>query len=101
MSNGALCAVSTQPRAKARKPGSTAPAAGACRTIASVMPVSSVMSRGMGLPGLIRVANSAGGLALTRTAPISVMLASSGSQPVVSTSTTTKSRLAIGPVGTG
>ena len=61
MSNGALCAVSTQPRAKARNPGSTAPTAGACRTIASVMPVSAVMSAGIGAPGLISAANSAGG----------------------------------------
>src|SRR5262249_56725164 len=61
MSNGALGAVSTQPRAKARNPGSAAPAGGACRTIASVVPVSAVMSGGIGAPGLISAANSAGG----------------------------------------
>ncbi len=91
ISNGALCAASTQPSAKARKAGSTAATGGAWLTIASVMPVSAVISAGIGLPGLTRAENSC----VTwppqnRTAPISVIMACSGSQPVVSTSTITK-----------
>ena len=94
-SKGALCAVSTQPRAKARKPGSTALIGGAWLTIASVMPVRATMSAGIGPPGLTSAENSAlGWPALTLTAAISVMLACSGCQPVVSTSTITKSTLA-------
>jgi len=104
-SNGALCAVSTQLRANARKPGRTAPTGGAWLTIASVMPVSVTMSSGIGRPGLTSVENSAAGWpSLTRTAAISVMAASCGCQPVVSTSTTTKSARAshwIGVVLTG
>ncbi len=99
MSKGALCAVSTQPRAKARNPGSIAPIGGAWLTIASVIPVSAVMSAGIGCPGLTRAENSIGGRpSPILTAPISVMLASSGSQPVVSTSTITKSTLASGRI---
>jgi len=65
MSKGALCAVSTQPRAKARNPGSIAPIGGAWLTIASVMPVRAVMSAGIGRPGLIRAENSTGGRPIT------------------------------------
>ena len=46
-SNGALCAASTAPSAKARKPGSTAWMSGASATIASLIPVSAAMSAGI------------------------------------------------------
>ena len=92
-SNGALCAVSTQPRANARNLGSAAAIGGAWPAIASVIPVSAVMSAGIAPPGLTSVQNSELIRSpATRTAPISVMLAWSGSQPVVSTSTITNSR---------
>ena len=96
-SKGALCAVSTQPRANARNIGRTALIGGAWPTIASVMPVSAVMSAGIALPGLTSVQKCDRICPpLTRTAPISVIPASSGSQPVVSTSTMTKSSSASG-----
>lgn len=92
MSNGALCAVSTAPWAKSRKLASAAAACGAGPTMASLIPVSATMSGGIGWPGLTRVLNSARICPpLIRTAPISVMPASSGDQPVVSTSTITNS----------
>ena len=93
-SKGALCAVRTQPWTKSRSTGSTAAAGGASATMASLMPVSSAMSAGMAWPGFTRVANSASiRPPRTRTAPISVIPAVSGDQPVVSMSTTAKSRL--------
>ncbi len=93
-SKGALCAVSTQPWTKSRRTGSTAAAGGASATMASLMPVSSAMSAGIAWPGFTRVANSASiRPPRTRTAPISVIPAVSGDQPVVSISTTAKSRL--------
>src|SRR5579859_949101 len=92
MSNGALCATMAAPPAKSRNPGSTSAMGGAAPTIASVMPVSAVMSGGIGTPGLTSAENSdQGRLGRSLTAPISVMLAASASQPVVSTSTTTRS----------
>ncbi len=91
-SNGALCAVSTAPWAKSRKLATAAAGRGAAVIISSVIPVRSTMSGGMARPGLTRVLNSARiWPPLIRTAPISVMPASSGDQPVVSTSTTTNS----------
>ena len=58
----------------------------------SVIPVSAVMSGGIGTPGLTSAENSLiGRPGLSLTAPISVMHAASASQPVVSTSTTTRS----------
>ena len=65
--------------------------------MASVMPVSATMSGGMTRPGLTRLANSAQiRPPLSRTAPISVIPSASGDQPVVSTSTTTKSSVPSG-----
>ena len=94
MSNGALCAASTAPWAKSRKLASASAAAGAGATIASLIPVSATMSGGMARPGLTSVLNSARiWPPVIRTAPISVMPASSGDQPVVSTLTITKSIL--------
>ena len=91
-SNGALCAVSTAPWAKSRKLASAAAGGGAAVTMSSLIPVSATMSGGMARPGLTRVLNSARiWPPLIRTAPISVMPASSGDQPVVSTSTITNS----------
>ena len=43
MSNGALCATRTAPRANSRNPGRTAPIRGAAATIIEVMPVSTLM----------------------------------------------------------
>lgn len=43
MSNGALCATSTAPRANSRNAGRTASIRGAARTIAVVIPVSTLM----------------------------------------------------------
>src|SRR5271165_3095741 len=57
-SNGALCATSTQPRAKSSRPGSTAPSRGAAVSIQSVIPVRSAMPGGTGMPGLTSEANS-------------------------------------------
>lgn len=92
-SNGALWAVSTLPSANASRPGSTAATGGARASIRSLIPVSSVIGAGTGVPGLTSDVNSATTSPLrTRTAPISVIPATSGDQPVVSTSTTVKSR---------
>jgi hypothetical protein len=92
MSKGALWAVSTQSRANARKAGSTRSSGGAAVTIASLMPVSATTCSGIAAPGLTSDENCPRSWpALTRTAPISVIRASPGVQPVVSTSTTTKS----------
>ncbi len=92
MSNGAWCAVSTAPWAKSRKLASAAAGGGAAVTMASLIPVSATMSGGMARPGLTSVLNSARMWPPhSRTAPISVMPASSGDQPVVSTSTITNS----------
>ncbi len=73
----------------------TAATGGAPVSIWSSIPVSSVIGAGTGRPGLTSEPNSATTRpSCTRTAPISVMPASSGAQPVVSTSTTVKSRSA-------
>jgi hypothetical protein len=90
------------PLARARNDRSAATAGGARRTMASVIPVSSVMSGGIGPDGLISEKNSP----VTcpppiRTAPISIICACSGSQPVVSTSTTRRSRSRPGPLFPG
>ncbi|CNG09200.1 Uncharacterised protein [Mycobacterium tuberculosis] len=91
MSNGALCATSTQPRANSRKAGSTASMRGAAVTIAVVMPVSAVMNGGTGPPGSTSVPSSpSSSPPRTFTAPISVMAESAAEPPVVSRSTTTK-----------
>ena len=91
-SKGALWATRTQSWANARNARSAAAAEGARLTIASVMPVSSQMSAGIGPPGRTSEENSPVSTPpLRRTAPISVSAASPGSHPVVSTSTTTRS----------
>ena len=91
-SNGALCAVSTPPRANARKAGSTSTSGGAAATIASLMPVSAAIRSGIAPPGLTSDENCPSRWPpLILTAPISVIRASPGVQPVVSTSTMTKS----------
>ena len=85
--------MSTLPSANASKPGRTAATGGARASIRSLIPVSSVIGAGTGVPGLTSDVNSATTSPLrTRTAPISVIPATSGDQPVVSTSTTVKSR---------
>ena len=90
MSNGALWATSTAPRANSRNAGSTASIRGAAATIDVVMPVSTVMNGGISLPGLTSVSNSPStSPPRTLTAPISVIALSSGDPPVVSRSTTT------------
>jgi hypothetical protein len=64
---------------------------GAGATIASVMPVRTVMNGGIGPPGLTSVANCpSSSPPRTLTAPISVMPSPSGAPPVVSRSSTTK-----------
>ena len=91
-SNGALCATSTQPRAKSSSPGSTAASRGAAASIQSLIPVRSAMPGGTGTPGLTSEANSPSRRpSRTRTAPISVIAAASGDHPVVSRSTTANS----------
>ena len=91
-SKGALWAVSTRPPAKLSKAGSASPGCGAAATIWLVIPVRASMSPGTGTPGLTSVVNSPSTRpARIRTAPISVILASAGDQPVVSTSTTANS----------
>ena len=94
MSKGALCATRkvelSDPR-NSKKEGRTSSIFGASQTIASVIPVRTVMNGGISLPGLTSVWNSP----MTMpprifTAPISVISAESGDPPVVSKSTTTK-----------
>ena len=66
---------------------------GASATMASLMPVSSTIFCGMGLPGLTKLANFFSSLILpfsTTTAPISVRRSVLESNPVVSVSNTTK-----------
>ena len=85
-----MCATHTASCANSRKLGSTDSIGGAGATIASVMPVSTVMYGGIGPPGFTRVANSPSSSPLRIfTAPISVMPRPSGAPPVVSRSTTT------------
>lgn len=96
MSKAALWATSTAPRANSQNDGSASAAVGARATIASVMPVSALISGGMPVPGWTSVWNSPStSPPRTRTAPISVMDAS-GPDPVVSRSTTTKDVAASG-----
>jgi len=85
-----LWATQTVSRANSRNVGSTSASGGAGASIASVMPVSTVMNGGIGRPGLTSVPNSASS-APPRifTAPISVIPQSPGVPPVVSRSTTT------------
>ncbi len=91
MSNGALWATSTQPRANSRKAGSTESIRGDEATIRSVIPVSTAMNGGIGSAGLTSVWNSpTSSPPRTLTAPISVMPESPGAPPVVSRSTTQK-----------
>jgi hypothetical protein len=69
--------------------GRTAAGGGAGSTIASVMPVRTVISGGMGTPGLTRVWNvPRHSPARKRAAPTSVISQSAGDPPVVSRSTT-------------
>ena len=78
----------------------TAPIAGARRAIASVIPVSALISAGISVPGLTSAEKCASTRPWrTRTAPMSVMCASPGCQPVVSTSTTVNSSASISPAG--
>ncbi len=58
MSNGALWATSTQSPANARNARSTAPGSGARPTMASVIPVSAVISAGIGTAGRTSEENS-------------------------------------------
>jgi hypothetical protein len=89
MSNGALCATITQPRANSRNAGSTESIRGDWATIELVMPVSTAMNGGIGSDGFTRVWNSPITSPLrTLTAPISVIPDSPGAPPVVSRSTT-------------
>src|SRR3954471_7152306 len=91
MSNGALWATRTAPRANSRNAGSTAPIRGAVATIVDVIPVSTLMYGGISRPGSTRVWNSPSTTPpRTLTAPISVIALSFGEPPVVSRSTTTK-----------
>ena len=65
---------------------------GASATISSVMPVSSVIFSGMGIPGLTKVLKRSSTLpSRMRTAPISVMPQFDTERPVVSMSKTTNS----------
>ena len=74
MSNRALWATSTAPRANSKNIGSTASMVGASHTIAVVMPVSCTICGGMLRCGSTRVANSPSTTPpRTLTAPISVM----------------------------
>ena len=52
MSNGALWATNTAPVRNSSRPGSTSSIGGAGATIASVMPVSTVMNGGIGRAGV-------------------------------------------------
>ena len=95
MSNPALWATSTAPRANSRNAGSTASIVGALHTMAEVMPVSATICGGMLRPGSTSVASSPSTAPpRTLTAPISVMASVCPSPearpPVVSRSTTTK-----------
>ena len=91
MSNGALWATRTEPRANSRNDGSTSSIRGAVATIDVVIPVSVWMNAGTGVPGLTRVWNSPRtSPPRTFTAPISVISQLAGVPPVVSRSTTTK-----------
>ena len=97
MSNLALWATSTAPRANSRNIGSTAAMVGASHTIAVVMPVSWTICGGMLRCGSTRVANSPSTTPpRTLTAPISVIASATFPStavmrpPVVSRSTTTK-----------
>ena len=95
MSNPALWATSTAPRANSRNAGSTVSIFGASRTMAEVMPVSSTICGGMLRPGSTSVASSPSTAPpRTFTAPISVMASTLppspvARPPVVSRSTTT------------
>ena len=91
MSNGALCATSTVPRANSRNEPSTESIGGALETIASVMPVSTLMNAVIGCRGSTRVWNSPRtSPPRTFTAPISVIASVAAEPPVVSRSTTVK-----------
>ncbi len=90
VSNGALWATNTVPVRNSSSPGNASSIGGAGMTMASVIPVSTVMNGGIGPPGLIRVANSPNSSPpRTFTAPISVIPLPSGEPPVVSRSSTT------------
>ena len=97
MSNLALWATITAPRANSRNIGNTAEMVGASHTIAVVIPVSWTICGGMLRCGSTRVANSPSTTPpRTLTAPISVMASATFPSravmrpPVVSRSTTTK-----------
>ena len=90
MSNGALWATKTVPRANSKNDGSTARISGAVTTMELLMPVSRCTNGDMAWPaGLTSVWNSPSILPpRTRTAPISVTLPPARSAPVVSKSST-------------
>ena len=89
MSNGALWATSTLPRANSRNDGSTALIGGAPATIRSVMPVRTLTNGLIGDVGATSVWNSPStSPPHTRTAPISVIASAADDPPVVSRSTT-------------
>ncbi len=83
--------VSSQEPANSRNEKSASPIGGAAITMASVIPVRTVMKGGIGPPGLTKVWNSPM-ISPPRifTAPISVMESDWAEPPVVSRSTTTK-----------
>ena len=91
MSNRRCARRARSPRANSRKAGRTVAIGGDGATIESVMPVSTAMNGGIGVPGLTSVWNSPStSPPRTLTAPTSVISASAGDPPVVSRSTTTK-----------
>ena len=87
----ALCATSTASWQNSRNLGKISVMTGASATISFVMPVSLVISAGMGRSGFTKVLKRSIILpSTTFTAPISVMLSVSLESPVVSISNTTK-----------
>ena len=91
-SKRALWATSTEPRANSRNDGSAELIGGASATMLLVMPVRTAMKAGIDVCGLTRVWNSPStSPPRTLTAPISVIMSPSPTEPpVVSRSTTQK-----------
>ena len=95
VSNDALCATTTAPSPQYLRNSAMASASfGASATISSVIPVSSVIFSGIGIPGFTKVENLSVISPLTSlNAPISVILSLEALRPVVSISNTTNSPL--------
>ena len=90
ISNEALWATITAPSLNSRNFGSTVSMSGASRTMLSLMPVRFSIRNGIGTFGLTKVENlSTIAPFSTRTAPISMILLTTGENPVVSISNTT------------